>query len=227
MLHTLCQNIRFKRQELIESYYECNFSFCSFIFCEAEDKAFVARIVIIFLNKQNSFSDRFIACLSQKYLLQWTSEKIARNRNIEYVLNCVIWNSSAGVVFGKTMFSTHHFQEGYLGSLEKAGSYLFSVNIFRWLKQGLNLLDIIISLYPRICTELNNSACLNCQYYHFKSLQRQGVHCKFDNAVGYRSVAFKMSLKILFGNGRIRDKPHILWHYLQSSCSDYLWKKQP
>lgn len=73
LLHTLCQNIRLKVQVLIESYYECNFSLCSFIFCEAEDTAFVARTVIMVLNKQNSFSDRFIACLSQKYLLQWTS----------------------------------------------------------------------------------------------------------------------------------------------------------
>jgi len=71
--HTLCQNIRFKIQVLTESYYEFNFSFCIFIFCEAEGTAFVARTVITFLNKQNSFSDRFIACLSQKYLLQWTS----------------------------------------------------------------------------------------------------------------------------------------------------------
>lgn len=73
LLLTLCQNIRFKIKPLTESYYEHNFSFCSFIFCEAEDTAFVARTVIIFLNKQNSFSDSFIACLSQKYLLQRTS----------------------------------------------------------------------------------------------------------------------------------------------------------
>lgn len=78
-----------------------------------------------------------------------------------------------------------------LGSLTKAGSYLFSANIFAWLKKGLNLLDIIISLYPRIGTELNNSACLSCQCYYFKSLQKQGVHCKFDIPVGYRNVAFK------------------------------------
>lgn len=71
--HIHCQNIRFKIQVLTESYYEFNFSFCIFIFCEAEGTAFVARTVITFLNTQNSFSDRFIACLSQKYLLQWTS----------------------------------------------------------------------------------------------------------------------------------------------------------
>lgn len=54
LLLTLCQNIRVKIKPLIESYYECNFSFCSFIFCEVEDTAFVARTVIIFLNRIHS-----------------------------------------------------------------------------------------------------------------------------------------------------------------------------
>lgn len=114
-----------------------------------------------------------------------------------------------------------------LGSLEKAGSYLFSVNIFVWLKQGLNLLDIIISLYPRICTELNNTACLNCQHYCFKSLQKQGVHCKFDNAAGYRNVTFKNIPQNAFSKWQDWGQRSHFWHYLQSSCSDYLWKKQP
>lgn len=94
-------------QVLIETYFECNFSSCSSIFREAESTAFAARTVIVSLNKQNSFSDRFITCLPQKYFLQWASQKTARNQNIKGVFNCRIWDSTAGMVFDKTIFSTH------------------------------------------------------------------------------------------------------------------------
>lgn len=212
-----CEKLRFNTSAHRNIFW-MQFLFLQLHLYEAESTAFAARTVIVSLNKQNSFSDRFIACLPQKYFLQWASQKTARNQNIKGVFNCRIWDCTAGMVFDKTMFSAHtvttkkdHLDERdkMVGFTRNIGFYLFSVNIFVWLKQSLNLPDIIISVNLRICTEQNTSPRLSCQWYCFKSLWKQELNCKFDDAVGYRSIALKNIPKTFFQNGRIREKGHI------------------
>lgn len=115
----------------------------------------------------------------------------------ETQISNVFWNALYGILQLKWYWIKQYSQlaslhpRRMLGSLAKDRSCLFSDNIFGRLKKGLNFLDIIISLYPKIRTELNSSACLSCQCYYFKSVQKQGVHCKLDILVGYRNVSFK------------------------------------
>lgn len=127
-LQRLVEKLRFNLKVLTEAYFECNFSSCSSIFWEAEGTGFAARAIIDSLNKQNPFSDRLFACFPQKYFLQWASWKTARNQNIKGVSNCMIWDSTVGMVFDKTVFPTHFVTSKknawmheikWLGSVEK------------------------------------------------------------------------------------------------------------
>lgn len=200
LLPTLCQNIRFKVQVLIESLWmqflslqfhllwSWRYSFCSkdshYGFEQTE---FIQwQVYCLFISEIFATMDIIENCKKLKY---WICFELHYMKFYSWIKHLI--KQCSQLTSSHPRGTLEFMRKRCLGSLEKAGSYLFSVNIFSWLKQGLNLLDIIISLYPRICTELNNSACLNCQCYCFKSLQKQGVNCKFDNAVGYRNVVFK------------------------------------
>lgn len=90
------------------------YSFCKDSHCLLEQTEFVQWQVYCFFTSE--------------YFLQWASQKTARNQNIKGVFNSRVWDSTAGIVFDKTMFLTHIVMSKknaqmheikWLGSLEK------------------------------------------------------------------------------------------------------------